>query len=233
MRTILTRFRGLLLVLALIVAFAPLGASLLGQGYSNTNAYAYWVPPGACNTAVSGTAAGTQGLTVAGASNTPVVQARASALTTHSLTFICNITPPNTIITSGNGILIEDAVFAYSAVNILNATQAAVLASGTMNGSTVFSYIAYPTPAAGETGSTVTPVRADSGSLTITPAVASFNVTTNTAGSFYTARFTPAAGTLAFKTDLRQLLLTVKLEAALGLDTTVNSSGVLVHFRGQ
>ena len=215
----------------LLALLALLPTTVWAQGYSNTNPYVYWVPPGACNTTVSGSATGTQGLTTSGASATPVVQAQTSAGAS-TFTFICNITPPNTIITTGNGILITDAVFMYAPTTAGFGAQAAVLASGTFNSSQVFSYIAYPTPASGETASTVTPVRADSGTLTIAPTAATFNVDTLTAGSFYSVRFTPASGTLAFKTDLRQLLLRVTMVGDAAANV-VNSSGVLVHFRGQ
>jgi len=218
------------LAVGVLVMGMPLAVPLFGQGYSNTNPYAYWVSPGACNVTTSGTPAGTNGLTVAGASTTPVVAAEATSGLGFTLTFICNITPPSYIVTSGTGLQVVDAVFAYSAVNALG-TQSATLASGTMNSAQVFSYIAYPTAAVGETPSTVTPVRADSGTLVITPVVASFNATTNTAGAFYTVKFAPAAGTLGWKTDSRQLLLTVTLTALDGLRTIVTSPGVLVHFR--
>src|SRR5438477_5830975 len=39
-------------------------AKLLAQGYSNTSANDYFVPPGACNSSVSAGATGTNGLTV-------------------------------------------------------------------------------------------------------------------------------------------------------------------------
>lgn len=222
---------GFLAVALALLVVAPITERVSGQGYSNTNPYAYWVGPGACNVTGSGTVvSATTGFGVAGASATPVVQATYKAGGIHTLTFICNITPPSFIVTSGTGLQIVDAVFAYSAVNMLG-TQSATLASGTMNSSQVFSYIAYPTAGASETPSTVTPVRADSGTLVITPVVASANVTTNTAGAFYTVKFAPATGTLAWKTDSRQLLLTVTLSSLAGLETQVTSPGVLVHFK--
>lgn len=223
------RFWSRLILLTLLAVFAS--ANAFAQGYSNTNPYVYWVPPGACNTAVSGSSTGTQGLTIDGASNTPVVRAQTAAAggTTH--TFICNITPPNSTITTGNGISIVDATFFYSPQSGIG-VQAAVLASGTINGSIVFSFIAYPTPASGETASSVTPVRADSGTMTITPVAASFNIATTTAGAYFSAKFAPASGTLLYKTDLRQLLLTVTLRTD-GAATIITSPGVLVHFRGQ
>lgn len=222
-----------LLAAGLLVLLA--GAPLFGQGYSNTNPYAYWVPPGKCNgtTAGAGAIAGgaVTGMTTAGASATPVVQATGSDPGIFTVTIICDISPPNAIITSASGLAIVDAVFAYGSTVLLG-TQDATLASGTMNGATVFSAITYPTAAASETPSTVTPVRADAGTLLITPVVASFNNTSATAGAFFTTRFTPATP-VAWKTDLTQLLLTVRFTSLAGLQTSVNSPGVLVHFRSQ
>jgi len=218
-----------------VVLLASLPVWVGGQGYSRTNPYAYWVPPGACAGSTSGTAAAGSGYTTTGASNTPVVAVvsnpgGSSAKTT---TFICTITPPSWIVTSGTGIAIQDAVFMYDPQNYLG-TQTATLASGTMNASIVFASITYPAAGASETPSTVTPVRADSGTLTITPVVASFNPGTdpNTAGSFYSVKFTPATP-IVWKTDLLQLLLTVTLQNQAGLTSTTATSGVLVHFRSQ
>lgn len=233
MRNRFTRWMPLGIVAALVAAvllMPPVAVHPSAQGYSFTNPQAYWVPPGNCNSTVSGNSTGTQGLTTAGASATPVVQAQTSATGTNTHTYICNITPPYYLVTSGNGFEITDAVFMYAAENQLG-TQSATLASGTMNSSMVFGRITYPTAAASETPSTVTPVRADSGTLTITPVVGSFNVTTTTAGSFYSVKFTPASP-ITFVTDLRQLLLTVTLQALANTPTITNSPGVLVHFRG-
>jgi hypothetical protein len=230
MRTLLTRCRLIILAALLTVAFGPT-ASLLAQGYSNTNPYQYWVTPGACNSTVSGNGTGTNGLTTVGASATPVVQAQTTNVGTNTHTFICNISPPSFIVTSGTGLQIISATFFYGVQTTDLGTQDATLASGTMNSAQVFSRITYPTPGIGETASTVTPARADSGTLAITPVVASSNVAVTTAGAFYSVTFTPATGTLAWKTDLRQLLLTVALLNTATSATITNSPGVLVRFR--
>lgn len=237
MRTILTRFRSLALAGALVLTLGPLVATPLTQGLSNANPYAYWVPPGNCFVSTTGTLVTTAsvpqyGLASAGASNTPVIRSRATAAGAHTDTIRCNITPPSAVITSGSGLVITDAVFAYGTVNNIG-TQTETLASGLFNSTQVFSYIAYPTAGASETPSTVTPVRADSGTFAIAPAAASFNSTTATAGAFYTVKFTPASQTLVWKTDQRQLILSVSFVALAGLDTTIDSPGVLVHYRGQ
>lgn len=234
MRTILTRFRTLALVAALLVAFAPSFTltTMARQGYTSANRY-YWVSPGSCGTGVSGNGTGTQQVTTVGASFTPVTQAQTSASGTNTHIFTCNIAPPGYLVTSGNGFVIVDATFYYGVQTTGLGTQVATLASGTMNSLTVFTTIDYPTAGAAETPSTVTPVRADSGTLTIAPAVASFNVATTTAGAFFSAKFTPASGTLVYKTINRQLLMQVALLNTATSATITNSPGVLVHYQSQ
>jgi hypothetical protein len=216
------------ITLALLLSAVFASAVIFGQSFSATNPGFYWVAPGNCYSTISGNSTGTQGLTVSGASNTPVIQAGTSNVGTNTHTYICNITPPNGIVTTRTGFAIQDATVAYSVPTGSLGTQAATLGSGTMNSSIVFAYIAYPTPATGESASSVTPVRADSGNLVILPTVANFNVNTLTAGSFYTVRFTPATP-IAWKTDLRQLLLTMTLQAPATTAVTTNVSGVLVR----
>lgn len=187
------------------------------------------LPPSACVSSVSGNSTGTNGLTVAGASNTPVMQADTSNTGTNTHTYVCDLSSVATRLNTKRTVQITDATFLYGVQTSALGTQAATLASGTMNSSLVFSYINFPVAGASETASTVTPVRADSGSLTITPAVASFNTATTTAGAFYSVKFTPASP-IAVNTDLQQLLLTVTLQNASTSATITNSPGVLVHY---
>lgn len=233
MRTILKFCAPLVITAALLVGFSPTFSLLLrAQGYSAGNQY-YWVPPGACGTGVSGNGTGTQQLTTVGASFAPVIQAQTSASGTNTHTFTCNIAPPSYLVTTGSGLMITDATFYYGVQTTGLGTQAAVLASGTMNGVIVFSYVDMPTAGTSETPSTVTPVRADSGTLAISPAVASFNVATTTAGAFYSAKFTPASGTLVHKTVNRALWMVVSLLNTATSATITNSPGILVHYRSQ
>jgi hypothetical protein len=191
------------------------------------------LPPGACNSFVSGNSTGTNGLTNNGTSATfsvPMVQAQVSSTGTNTLGFVCDLDILSSLQASPpKNVSLIDAVFYYGVQQAAIGTQAAVLASGTMNGSTVFSQIALPTPAASETASTVAPTRADSGTLTITPAVASFNTATTTAGAFYSVRFTPASA-IPLVTDLNKYFLTVNFQGAATTATTVNSPGLTVHY---
>lgn len=216
-----------------VVVLASLPVWVGGQGYSRASNYSYWVDPGACNGSTAGTRKTGSGLVVAGASATPVVAivADPAGEGTTTATIICTITPPSWIVTTGTGLAVQDAVFMFTPETTMG-TSSSVAGSGTLNGSTVFGSITYPTPATGETATTVTPARADSGNLTILPAAASIPITTTTAGSFYSLKFTPATP-IVWKTDLKQLLLTVTLPTIAGLQTQVDSSGVLVHFKSQ
>jgi len=214
------------------VAVTLIGLLLLsGVASAQLQPFNYWVPPSACTSSVSGNSTGTNGQTTAGTSGTPVVQASTSASGTNTHTYICNISPPVSLTnTSGNRIVILDAVFVYGVQTTVLGTQANVLASGTFNGSTVFSTISYPIAVGSETPSTVAPVRADTGTMVITPVVASFNTSTTTAGSFYTVTFRPATP-ISWNVDMKQLLLTVTLLNTATSATITNSPGVLVHIR--
>lgn len=189
------------------------------------------LPASACYTAVSGNSTGTNGYTTAGTSSTPVVQAQTSATGTNTHSYVCPLNAiSNAIPTSTtHAISLLDVVATYGVQSGALGTQANVLASGTFNGSTVFSSITYPAPAASETASTVAPVRADSGTLVVTPVAASFNTATTTAGGFYTARFTPAAAFAMF-TDLKQYLFTLTLQNTATTATITNLAALIVHF---
>lgn len=197
---------------------------------SNTG-LAYFIPPGACNSSVSGNSTGTNGLTVLGtAPSIPVVQAQTSASGTNTHYFTCNITPPTTVGVTGRGVNIVDAVFFYGVQTTGLGTQVAVLASGTMNAKTVFTKILYPVSGASETATGLAEaVRSDAGTLVITPVVGSFNVATTTAGEFFAATFAPATP-FAAATDLTQYYLTVGLLNTATSATITNSPGVLVHY---
>lgn len=217
----------LLTVLASIAALCALGIVPVG---AQSQPFVYFVGAQNCSTVVSGNSTGTNGQTTAGASSTPVVQAQTSNVGTNTHTYLCTIAPPARLVaaSSTNIVKIVDAVFLYGVQTTALGTQVATLASGTFNSSIVFSTIAYPTAGASETPSTVTPVRGDSGTMAITPAAASANVATTTAGSFFSQTFTPATP-IVWNVDLTQLLLTVTLLNAATSATITNSPGVLIH----
>jgi hypothetical protein len=190
------------------------------------------LPASACVSSVSGNGTGTNGLTTVGTAVVPVMQAQTSATGTNTHTYICSLNAAawagsvNSVVRT---VSVIDATFFYGVQTTAIGTQVATLASGTMNSSIVFSKVAYPAAAASETASTVTPVRADSGTLVITPVVASFNVATTTAGGFYSAKFAPAVP-FAMNTDLAQYFLRVDLLNTATSATITNTPGVLVHF---
>lgn len=187
------------------------------------------LPPGNCigNTANS---TGTNGLTVVGASNVGVVNIGSSTTGTNTHTYNCVLDVEAHL--AGKTAYLKDVVFKYGVQTTTLGTQVAVLASGTMNSQLVFQYIDFPAPGASETASTVTPVRADAGTLVITPVVASFNVATTTAGGFYTAQFTPATPIMipTGQADRRQLQFSVALLNTATSATITNSPGLTVHY---
>jgi hypothetical protein len=160
-----------------------------------------------------------------------VVQASTSSTGTNTHTYVCKVHVPQQLTNTqpGKGVYISNVVWYYGVQGAALGTQSATLASGTMNSSTVFGTVTYPGSGATETPSTVAPVRADSGTLTITPAVASFNTATTTAGAFYTVTFTPASPIL-LQTDLQDLVLTFTLQCAATTATTTNSTGGIIHY---
>lgn len=201
----------------------------------------YWVPPGNCwysvatGTLTSPTFGATPGVTSLGLnwfSGVPVMQVattNAAVVSTNTLT--CMINPPSYVGVTGRGITLTDAVMYYGVQQAggIAATQVAVLASGTMNGTIVFGKVAMPASGAGETASTVTPVRADSGTLTINPVVGSWNSAVTTAGAFYSATFTPATP-FALQTDLTEYLVSVAFLCNTTQATTINTAGIQIHY---
>lgn len=186
----------------------------------------YWVSPGDCNEYASANGTTVSGLTTIGTNNIWVNQVATTNSGTNTHTYQCNISPvvrPSAVI---------DATFYYgnnSGSVASFGTQAAVLNSGTFNGTTVFTSITYPVPATFEIVSTVTPVRADTGTLTITPTAANFQITSTTAGSFWSARFTPSVP-IAVTSDFVQLLFTVTLQMQATTGSVSNSPGVFVRY---
>jgi hypothetical protein len=194
-------------------------------GYNLTDG-AFMVPPGACYDVESGHAGALvhQGVV----NGTVVIQgATTSSASSDTITFVCTIMPPYRT-SATKGIALTDATFIYGNQTTNLGTQAATLASGTFNGSTVFQKLVAPVAGAGETASSATLVRADSGTMAITPVAASFNGTAVTAGQFYTAKFAPASPIQL--SDLTPLIFTVKLVVTDSAATQINSPGVLVHY---
>lgn len=184
-----------------------------------------------CFPSVSGNAGTTVGYTALGTSNTPVAEAQTTATGTNTHTYVCKVHVPQRLSNTqpGKGIYISNVVFYYGVQQASLGAQSATTASGTFNGSTVFGTVTYPTPGTSETPSTVAPLRADSGTLSITPAAASFNTATTTAGAFYSAQFTPASPIL-LQTDLQDLVLTFTFQCAATTATTTNTPGGIIHY---
>ena len=173
---------------------------------------------------------GTLGITVTGASSVYAMQvATTSSATTNTMTYTCPIVAPFRTST-GRGVWISKIVADYGVQTTALGTQVNTLASGTYNGSIVFSKIVLPAPGAAETASTVTPVRADAGTLVVTPVIASANTAITTAGGFYTIAFTPS--TPFILADLTKYLFTLSLQgtASPSAATVTNLLGVHVYW---
>lgn len=184
-----------------------------------------------CFPSVSGNAGATLGFTTVGTANTPVAEATTTSTGTNTHTYVCKVHVPQRLANTlpGKGVYLTNFVFYYGVQQAALGSQASVLASGTFNGSTVFGSVTYPASGASETPSPVTPSRLDSGTLTITPAVASFNTSTTTAGAFDTVTFTPASPIL-LQTDLQDIVLTVTFQCAATTATTTNTPGGIIHY---
>lgn len=195
------------------------------QTYQNLQDGEYFIPWSDCVSSVSGNSSGTNGQTTAGGN--PVDQASTSASGTNTQTYICALKAPSRT-TANKGVYITGVNFYYGVQTNALGTQASVAASGTFNGTTVFTKIVMPAAGASETPSTVSPVRADSGSLVYTPAAASANTATTSAGAFYTQTFTPA--TPFALSDNTQYFVNVTFQAAATTATITNTPGLLIHY---
>lgn len=130
-------------------------------------------------------------------------------------------------ITAGKGVAITSVAVFYGVQQASLGTQASTAASGTYNGTIVFNDIVLPT--AGSAASTVTPVRLDSGTLGISPAAASAQVSTTSAGAFYNVTFTPASA-IPLTTTLVDPKLSFTLQCTATTATTSNVLGAMVFF---
>lgn len=201
-----------------------------GQWMNVIDAFEF-VPATACQSAVSGNATGTNGYTVQGTTSAiGVIQAQTDTTSTNTHYYTCVIpTATRTAVTKATYVV--DVLFFYGVQTTALGTQVATLASGTMNSVAVFRYADLPAAAASETAAgTNGYTRADSGTLTITPPVASFNVATTTAGRFYSAKFTPATP-IAMATDGRLLTFTASFLNTATSATVTNTPGFIVHYR--
>lgn len=224
---------------------ATAGLNTIQPTGTNNVAGAYWVPPGNCwysvatGTLTTPTFGAAPGVTALGlnivtavAPALPVMQVATTNAGVISVNTInCLINPPSTVGVTGRGINLVNADFFYGIQQTggVNATQVFSLSAGTMNGSLVFSKVAMPTPGASETPSTVIPVRADAGTLVVTPSGATFNSLVTTAGAFFTQRFAPAT-TFSLSTDETLYYVSMTVLCNTTQATTINTPGVLIHF---
>lgn len=178
-----------------------------------------FIGPGNCAWSTTGTANGTNGLTIVGASNVPVNQVSVSNAAASANTLNCWISGDTFQPLLNKGVTI-------TSYDVLYGVQTTTLTS--INGAAVGT-IAFPAPAATETASTVAPVSAG-GSLTQTSS--SGNMAATTAGAFKTARV--SLGTpLNLSTDRQLVMFTLVFNQSASAAQVVNTPGMLVHYTFQ
>ncbi len=195
----------------------------------STDWYEFVPAVGNCGTTVSGNqTANWPKLTFEG--GTQVVENQTTNTGTNTQTYLCTVPLPSR---TGlyRGVAVSDVQFLYGVQTSALGTQAATLASGTFNSSIVFTLVPTVVPGASETALAITTggTRADTGTLAITPAAASANTATTTAGQFYSQKFAPSAP-IALNTDINVLLVTVTLQCAATSTTITNTPGFWVHY---
>lgn len=163
------------------------------------------------------------------APGTPVIQVATTNAGTANNTVSCQVPVPLRANLS-RGVFLADATWVYGLQQAnANSTQVATEASGLLNGILAFAKIILPTAAASETPSTVAQARADSGTIVLTPAKASFNATTTTTGGFYTQKIAPATP-FALATDGTIYYVNFTVLHAATTASTLQVAGVLLHY---
>jgi hypothetical protein len=173
--------------------------------------------PGDCAWNASGTLGATTGLNLQaiGASFAMVndISTTGAGATNDNLT--CNLHVPQRT-TAGHGFFLSDCTIYYG----VQTTALTSLGNPTLNSITL------PTPGAGETPSTVTPVTL--GSVTPTPLVASANLATTTAGAFFSEKV--ALNTPVFiNTDFQSLQFNQVFAQSAAAAQIVNTPGGVCH----
>lgn len=173
------------------------------------------VGPSSCFAAVSGTAgAGNNTVVIDG--SVPALKASSTNAGASNATFTCNIQLP-TRLTSGKGATIQDVTYLYS-VQTTTATS--------MVASTLTSFTA-PAPGTGETASSATLV-AFGGTLAQTPVVGSANLTSVSAGQYYSEKV--ALGTPAVLANFQSLVFTFQINQTAAAAQIVTTPGLIVHY---
>ena len=190
----------------------------VNSGSFNTGVsdYTFFVPATDCSAAVTGTA-GTGNNTVIIDGSVPALKASSTNAGASNATFTCLFQFPASRLATGKGFTISDITYLYS-VQTTSATS--------MVASTFKSFTA-PTAAASETASSATLVD-QCNTCVQTPAVASGNLTSVSAGQYYSEKV--ALGTaLAVNTDLQTFVFTFQINQSAAAAQIVTSPGLYVH----
>lgn len=160
---------------------------------------------------------------------TPVLQIAVTNAGTATNTVSCQIPLPSRT-NASRGAYVADAVWIYGLQQTAaNSTQVAVEASGTLNGIAAFGKIVLPAVGASETPSTVAQARADSGTIVLTPAKASFNAGLTTTGGFVTQKIAPGVP-FGMTTDLTIYYANFTVLHTATSASTLQVAGVMIHY---
>ena len=189
-----------------------------GRQFTFTDSYEFVGANGPCVGTTSGTA-GTGNNTVILDGSTPALKISSTNAGASTSTLTCNVADLISRTTAGKGSTITGFTVVYS----VQTTTATSMGTPTLTS------VTFPTPAASETASTATPVAAAGGTLTMTPAVASANLTAVSAGQYYTESI--SLGTpLQLNNALKNYLLTFTIGQTASAAQIVTIPGIYVSF---
>jgi hypothetical protein len=179
---------------------------------------AVFVPAAACGASTTGTAGTGNNTVVLDGSVSALKVASTNAGTSHNI-FTCNVNVDSRLATIGRGARLTDITFVYSQ-------------QGTATGLTMIAPVlaSFTAPAAGtsETASSATLVTAG-GTLTVTPVIASANLTAISAGQYYTSKIA-LASPIDMATDLKSYVLAVEFDQANSTATLITTPGFWLHY---
>lgn len=193
------------------VAADPLGNVALADGI-------FFVPPQDCSAAVSGTAgAGNNTIIIDG--SVPALKASSTNAGASNATFTCNFQPPVSRLTSGKAIVITDITYLYS---VQTTTATSMVAS-------TFKSFTAPAAGAGESASSATLVD-QCNTCVQTPAVASANLTSVSAGQYYSEKVAPGTA-VTVGTDLQSFVFTFQINQSASAAQIITTPGLIVHYK--
>jgi hypothetical protein len=195
-----------------------------GQVYDCDSSTTEWavqqgvfIPADYCSASTTGTAGTGNNTTILDGSVSALKVASTNAAGSHNI-FTCTVNVPSRV-DAIRGAKLTDLVFVYSQQG--TATGLSLITP------TLKSFTG-PTPGTSETASSAT-LSTAGGTLTMTPAVASANLTAISAGQYYTEKI--ALGTpINLSTDLKTLVLSFEIDQSGSTATLITTPGLWVHY---